>query len=84
MSQEQPTDWREERRRERAQRRGGRGGFGGLIVATILIVAGLGIFFPTLPWQLFWGSLLILLGIWIAFAWTMRGRPQTPTTAAAP
>ena len=79
MSQgQQPTDWREQRRQERAQRREGRrGGFGGLIVATILIVAGLGIFFPSLPWQVFWGGLLILLGVWIAVAWTMRGRSPT-------
>ena len=77
MSQGQsPTDWREQRRQERAQRRAGRGGYGGLIIATILIVAGLGIFFPSLPWQVFWGGLLILLGVWIAFAWTMRGRSR--------
>jgi hypothetical protein len=82
MSEEKPMDWREERRRERAQRRAGRRSYGGLIIATILIVAGLGIFFPNLPWQMFWGGLLILLGIWIAFAWTIRRRPQIPTTAA--
>jgi hypothetical protein len=72
MSEGHSTDWREERRRERAERRAGRRGFGGLILATILIVAGLGIFFPNLPWQAFWGGLLILLGIWVAYAWTMR------------
>jgi hypothetical protein len=56
----------------RAQR--GRSGLGGLIIATVLIVAGLGIFFPDLPWQMFWGSLLILLGVWIGGLWYLRGR----------
>jgi hypothetical protein len=69
---------------EREERRGGRRGFGGLIVATILIVAGLSIFFPNLPWQVFWGGLLILLGVWIAAAWTMRGRPKQPPPSQSP
>ena len=76
-------DWREQRRQERAQRRAGRrGGLGALVLATILIVAGLGIFFPNLPWQEFWGALLILLGIWIVFAWVIRGRSAPRATAA--
>lgn len=45
-----------------------------MVVATILIVVGLGIFFPSLPWEVFWGALLILLGAWIGFAWVMRSR----------
>jgi hypothetical protein len=58
----------------RAQRRAERYGrpgphIGGLIVATILIVAGLGIFFPQLPWQAFWGSLLTLFGLWTIGLW---------------
>jgi len=67
----------------RAQRRAERGrgpgsGVGALILVTILIVAGLGIFFPQLPWQAFWGSLLILLGVWIVGLWFLRGRGSTP------
>jgi membrane protein implicated in regulation of membrane protease activity len=62
---------------ERAERRRGRSGLGALILATILIVAGLGILFPNLPWEIFWAGLLILLGVWIAFGWTMRGRSKT-------
>jgi hypothetical protein len=77
----QPLDWREQRRQMRAQRRAewyGRSGsgIGGLVIATILIVAGLGIFFPALPWQAFWGSLLILLGLWIGGLWFLRSRRQ--------
>ena len=53
---------------------GARSRIGALILATILIVAGLGIFFPQLPWQAFWGSLLILLGVWIVGLWFLRGR----------
>jgi hypothetical protein len=75
----QPADWRETRRQMRAQRRaerwgGQRSGIGPLIVATILIVAGLGIFFPSLPWQFFWGSLLVLFGVWIVALYYLRGR----------
>jgi len=77
----QPLDWREQRRQMRAQRRAEwygrpRSGIGGLVIATILIVAGLGIFFPALPWQAFWGSLLILLGLWIGGLWFLRNRRQ--------
>ena len=71
----QQLDWREQRRQMRAQRRaerGSRSGIGALIIATILIVAGLGIFFPQLPWQVFWGSLLIILGLWIVYLWVSR------------
>ena len=66
---------RESRAERRAERRQSpRTGYGGLIVATILVVVGLGVFFPELPWYMFWGCLWILLGVWIAFAWTQRGR----------
>jgi len=65
---------RESRAERRAERRQGpRPGYGGLVVATILVVVGLAIFFPDLPWQVFWGGLWILLGAWIAYAWTQRG-----------
>jgi len=79
----QPTDWRETRRQMRAQRRAERygrpySGIGALVVATVLIVAGLGIFFPQLPWQAFWGSLLILLGVWLVGLWALRGRRPMP------
>ena len=47
------------------------------MIATILIVAGLAIFFPTLPWQAFWGSLLILLGLWFGGLWVLRTRKST-------
>jgi type VI protein secretion system component VasF len=47
-------------------------------VATIFIVIGLGIFFPELPWSMFWGALVILLGVWIAYLWTLRSRSSTP------
>jgi predicted RNA-binding Zn-ribbon protein involved in translation (DUF1610 family) len=81
-SSPRPMDWREQRRQWKAQRRTERYSrpgphIGGLIIATILIVAGLGIFFPELPWQVFWGSLLILLGLWIVGLWTMGGRRST-------
>jgi len=66
------------RRESRAERRANRSGYGGLVVATILVVVGLGIFFPELPWQVFWGCLWILLGVWIAFAWTQRGSRHSP------
>ena len=45
---------------------------GGLIAGVLIIVVGLGIFFPELPWQVFWASLLILLGSWILFFWFRR------------
>ena len=65
---------RESRAERRAERRQGpRTGYGGLVVATIFVVLGLGVFFPELPWYMFWGCLWILLGVWIAFAWTQRG-----------
>jgi len=75
----QPVDWREERMEWRAQRREerhSRSGIGGLIVASVLIVAGLGIFFPELPWEAFWGSLLILLGAWVGYLWLVRSHGQ--------
>jgi len=59
-------------REQRRQMRGS--GVGGLVVATILVVAGLGIFFPSLPWQVFWGALLILLGVWVGLVWVRRNR----------
>ena len=73
----QELDWREQRRQMREQRRAERRsgptrGVGGLIVAMILIVAGLGIFFPSLPWQVFWGSILIVIGLLIVYAWVRR------------
>ena len=54
VSAAQPKDWRELRRQERARRREeryGRGvlGIGTLVLAAILIVAGLGTYFPQLP-----------------------------------
>ena len=78
----QRLDWREQRREERAQRRAdmhrqGRG-FGALIVAAILIVAGLGIFLPSLPWQFFWGAVLILIGVIFVYFWLARGRREAP------
>ncbi|HXW37240.1 MAG TPA: zinc ribbon domain-containing protein [Nitrososphaerales archaeon] len=85
-----PTNWREERRREREQRRearytSGGPGLGALVLATILIVAGLGIFFPQLPWEVFWGSLLILLGVWIVGARYLRRHGTThPQLETAP
>ena len=76
-SNPQQLDWREQRRQMRAQRRAERYNrpgphIGGLIIATILIVSGLGIFFPQLPWQAFWGSLLIIAGLWIVYLWATR------------
>ena len=78
----QQTDWREQRRQWRAQRRAERyrspsRGIGALIIASILVVAGLAVFFPSLPWQVFWGSILILLGLWIVGVWLLRGRAHT-------
>ena len=83
-SSPQQMDWREQRRQMRDQRREeryNRSGphIGGLIVATILIVAGLGIFFPQLPWQVFWGSLLIIAGAWIVYAWATRVSRSSPS-----
>lgn len=73
------TDWREQRRQARAQRRAEHQGkpgphVGGLVLATILIVVGLGVFFPEIPWSMFWGALFILLGVWVAYMWTLRPR----------
>jgi len=74
---------RESRAERRAERRGGgRSGYGGLVVASILVVVGLAVFFPDLPWQVFWGGLWILLGVWIAFAWTQRGPRNSAQTHA--
>jgi len=72
---------RAERRAERRQ--GPRTGYGGLLVATIFVLLGLGIFFPQLPWYMFWGSLWLLLGVWIAFAWT-RGHSYSKQAQSAP
>ena len=74
-----PSDWREQRRQWRAQRReeryGRHGtGIGALVIAGILIVAGLAIFFPGLPWQVFWGSVLILLGLFVIYLFLLRNR----------
>jgi Flp pilus assembly protein TadB len=76
-----PLDWREQRRQWRAQRRAerySRSHFGAIIIASILIVAGLAIFFPALPWQFFWGSLLILAGVWIVYLWSTRSARYAP------
>ena len=75
---------RRESRAERraARRQGPRSGYGGLVVATILVVVGLAVFFPDLPWQVFWGGLWILLGAWIAYAWTQRGSRNPAQTQA--
>ena len=71
-----------ERRAERRQ--SPRSGYGGLIIATILVVVGVAVFFPELPWYAFWGCLWILLGVWIAYGWTQRGHgnsgPAQPAT----
>ena len=75
-------DWREQRRQERAERREERHrrgrGVGALIVAAILIVAGLAIFFPSLPWQFFWGSVLILIGLMFVYFWLTRSQSRAP------
>ena len=59
--------------RRAARRQGPRSGYGGLIIGTILVVVGVAVFFPDLPWYAFWGCLWILLGVWIAYGWTRRG-----------
>lgn len=70
----QQLDWREQRREMRAERRSGPGlHVGGLIVAAILVVAGLAIFLPSLPWYLFWGTILIVIGLLVAYTWSTRG-----------
>jgi len=75
---------RESRAERRAERRQGpRSGYGGLVVATIFVLVGLGIFFPELPWYMFWGSLWLLLGVWIAFAWVQRGHNYSKKTQPA-
>ncbi len=85
----QQLDWREQRRRMRAERRSSSGlRLGGLVVAVIVIVAGLAIFFPKLPWQWFWGAVLILIGLLVAYAWATRGssyksQEQTPQQRSA-
>jgi len=73
---------REERRAERRQ--GPRSGYGGLVVATIFVLVGLGTFFPDLPWYMFWGSLWLLLGVWIAFAWTRRSHSYSKQAQSVP
>ena len=77
---------RRESRAERraARRQGPRSGYGGLVVATIFVVLGLGVFFPELPWYMFWGCLWILLGAWIAVAWTQRGRGYSKQVQSVP
>jgi ribosomal protein L40E len=75
-------DWRELGRQSRARRMDRYGpnsspSTGPLIVATVIVV-GLGIFFPELPWSAFWGSLVIILGLWILYLWLLRSRGQLP------
>ena len=75
---------RESRAERRAERRQGpRSSYGGLVVATIFVLVGLGIFFPELPWYMFWGSLWLLLGVWIAFAWARRGHSYSKQAQSA-
>lgn len=40
-------------------------GIGTLMIGAIVIVVGLGTFFPQIPWNEFWAALLVLLGGWI-------------------
>jgi hypothetical protein len=47
-------------------------GFGALIVGAIIIVAGLGVFLPDIPWDLFWATMLVLLGTAIIGAFLYR------------
>ncbi len=50
----------------------GRSGFGALIAGAIVIVAGLCIVVPDIPWDLFWATLLVLLGVWIIGFYVVR------------
>jgi protein-S-isoprenylcysteine O-methyltransferase Ste14 len=71
--------YRRQRVRDRRESGQGQSGphIGALIVAAIVIVAGLGIFYPDLPWQFFWGALLLMLGGLIAGAWALRRTRNT-------
>lgn len=76
-----------QRRRDRRASAQGHSGLhiGALIVAAIVMVAGLGIFYPDLPWQYFWGALLLMLGVLIVGFWTLRRSRNTspqPQSAA--
>jgi hypothetical protein len=63
--------------------RGAGSGFGALIIGAIVIVAGLGILMPDIPWDLFWASLLVLLGAWIIGFWLLRSYRATPKPQGA-
>ncbi|MGA3290671.1 MAG: zinc-ribbon domain-containing protein [Candidatus Bathyarchaeia archaeon] len=68
-----------QRLRDRRESGPGQSGphIGALIVAAIVIVAGLGVFYPDLPWYLFWGALWILLGCLIVGFWAVRRSRNT-------
>ena len=83
---QQPLNWREQKRQWRAQRRAARHErhgpeIGPLIIATILILIGLGTFFPELPWQIFWSSILLLFGFWIIYVWLRENRMHDQSKA---
>ena len=65
----QNQDFRRHRHHDHA---GNHSGIGALILGAIVIVAGLGIIVPDVPWNLFWATLLVLLGIWIIGFYTVR------------
>ena len=82
-------DWREQRRQWRAQRHAEMHDHPGphvfpLVLATILVLAGLGILFPELPLETFWGSVLIVLGVWVVCLWLLGSRGQTRWAGTAP
>ena len=75
-----------QRLRDRRESRQGQSGphIGALIVTAIVIVAGLGIFYPNLPWQFFWGALLLMLGGLIAGFWALRRSRHIPNQPVPP
>ena len=74
---------RQRRRDRRASGQGGsgRGTVAPFIFAAIFMVIGMAVFLPNLPWQWFWGVLLLMIGGLIVGFWAVR-RSQDATARA--
>lgn len=51
---------------------GSHSGIGALILGAIVIIAGLAIVVPDIQWDIFWATLLVLLGVWIIGFYLVR------------
>jgi len=72
LAANQDQEWGHHHRRHDPYYNGRGSGIGALLAGAIVIVVGLGVFFPEIPWDEFWAALLIFLGIWIISFWALR------------